>query len=124
MLLITSFLETISIGILLPILEVIIEGKSNNETISLMLSYFTSSTKFETLTIVLILFGIIILLKNIIIHLKNKLSAFILFGLRGYWMNELMNKYLYSKYDYIVGSKQGTLINNILVESEKALTMP
>ena len=115
-----SFLEAFSIGFLLPVMEVIIEGKTDNDFAGRLLSMSSNLTQEKTLIIVLTVFFLLIVMKNIFVYLKNKVGASLLFGLRGYWMNELMNKYLKSNYNFIVNSKQGTLINNVLVETEKA----
>jgi ABC-type multidrug transport system fused ATPase/permease subunit len=120
MLVIVSLLEALSIGFLLPVMEVIIEGKTDNDFAGRLLSMSSNLTQEKTLTIVLAVFFLLIVMKNIFVYLKNKVGASLLFGLRGYWMNELMSKYLESNYNFIVNSKQGTLINNVLVETEKA----
>jgi ABC-type multidrug transport system fused ATPase/permease subunit len=120
MIVISSFLDAISIGFLLPVMEVIIEGNTVNSYLNHLLSKFNGLTQEKTLVIVLGIFLLLILIKNIIIHLKNRIMANLLFGLRGYWTSELMNKYLHSNYNFILNSKQGTLINNVLIETEKA----
>ncbi|MDB2464697.1 ABC transporter ATP-binding protein/permease [Amylibacter sp.] len=120
MIVISSFLDAISIGFLLPVMEVIIEGNTDNSYLDHLLSKFNGLTQEKTLVIVLGIFLLLILIKNIIIYLKNRIMANLLFGLRGYWTSELMNKYLHSNYNFILNSKQGTLINNVLVETEKA----
>lgn len=120
MIVVASMLEALSIGMLLPVMEIIIEGNTDSKFGSFILSMFDDLTQEKSLAIVLILFMFLVFIKNIFIYLKNKASAKLSFGLRGYWMDELMKKYLKSSYSFIVNRKQGTLINNVLVETEKA----
>ena len=120
MLVVASILEALGIGMLLPVMEIIIKGKTDSDFADMILSLSSNLTQEKTLVIALVVFFLLVLMKNIFIYLKNKVGASLLFGLRGYWMNELMKKYLESNYDFIVNRKQGTLINNVLVETEKA----
>lgn len=90
MIVVASMLEALSIGMLLPVMEIIIEGNTDSKFGSFILSMFDDLTQEKSLAIVLILFMFLVFIKNIFIYLKNKASAKLSFGLRGYWMDELM----------------------------------
>jgi ABC-type multidrug transport system fused ATPase/permease subunit len=120
MLVIASFLEAFSIGMLLPVLEIIVENRTESNIAVFIGFMFHAYSKKQTLCIVLVLFFVVILLKNIFVYWKNRVHADLSFGLRGYWMELLTEKYIKANYNFIVNSKQGTLINNVLVETEKA----
>lgn len=119
----SSLLEVLSLGIILPIIEIIISDDFKNINFFNFDRYFDSSihlTKVHALSIVLFIFLFFIISKNLIVHIRNKVHASLSFGLRGYWMEKLFKKYLYANYSFIIDNKQGTLINNVLVETEKA----
>ena len=59
-----SFLEAFSIGFLLPVMEVIIEGKTDNDFAGRLLSMSSNLTQEKTLIIVLTVFFLLIVMKN------------------------------------------------------------
>jgi ABC-type multidrug transport system fused ATPase/permease subunit len=120
MIVITSFLEAFSIGMLLPVMEMIVQDKAESTFGRIVIYFFQGYPPDQILSFILIIFFLIVLLKNILIYLKNRIQLNLTFGMRSYWMQKLMRKYLRANYDFIVNSKQGTLINNVLVETEKA----
>lgn len=115
-----SFFEAFSIGLLMPILDLIINDRTESFLGKILLSFFGEISPKQSLIIVLIVFLILIILKNIFVVIKVNAHGKFSFGMRGYWMNRLMEKYISAKYNYILDSQQGVLVNNILVESEKS----
>lgn len=120
MLVLASFFEAVSIGMLMPMLDLIINENTESILGKILLSSLGDISIKDELVIVLLVFFLFILLKNVFVLIKVKLHGAFSFGMRGYWMKALMNKYISSDYNYILDNQQGVLINNILVESEKA----
>ena len=120
MVVLTSFLDAFSIGMLLPVIEIIVSGETES-TFGMLISQFMDATEQkDQLVVTVYMFFLLVLLKNIFVYLKNRVHADLSFGLRGYWMRELMTRYLRSNYSYIIENKQGSLVNNVVVEAEKA----
>ena len=113
-----SFLEAFSIGLLMPILDLIINEKTEGLLGNIVLYSFGDISSKDALITVLIIFSLFILFKNILILIKVKLHGNFSFGMRGLWMKQLMGKYINSEYNYILDNQMGVLVNNVLVESE------
>ena len=120
MVVLASFFEAASIGLLMPMLDLIINQNTDSILGNLLLSSFGNISTKDALVIVLIAFVLMIILKNVFVLIKVNLHGKFSFGMRGYWMKSLMEKYISSDYNYILDNQQGVLINNILVESEKS----
>ena len=116
----TSFFEAFSIGLLMPMLDLIINEKTDSILGNTLLSLFGDISPQKSLIYVLLAFFLLIVLKNIFVMIKVRIHGNFSFGMRGYWMEKLMEKYISAKYNYILNSQQGNLINNVLVESEKS----
>ena len=120
MLVLGSFFEAVSIGLLMPMLDLIINENTDSILGNILLSSFGDISTKDALVIVLTVFLLFIVLKNVFVLIKVNLHGKFSFGMRGYWMKTLMEKYISSDYNYILDNQQGVLINNILVESEKS----
>ena len=120
MLVLTSFLDAFSIGMLLPVIEIIVSGEAESTFAKLITRFMDGSEQKDQLVLTVYIFLALVILKNIFIYLKNRVHADLSFGLRGFWMKELMTRYLRSNYSYIIENKQGVLVNNVVVEAEKA----
>ena len=116
----SSFLEAASIGLLLPILDLVIYDSADSVLGNLLMSPLGGISTHDSLVVVLLVFFIFILLKNIFIFIKINVHGKFSFGMRGIWMSQLMQKYVDSDYNYILEHKHGELISNVLVETEKA----
>lgn len=117
----SSFFEMIGLGMILPLLEVII-NPNNAESASLIilqpiLQFFPEYYKLLVLCSMLIIFY---LLKNILLILKNGYSYHFIFRYRQLWSNEIMKKYIKADYSYLLSQKQGKLVNNLIIEPEKS----
>jgi ABC-type multidrug transport system fused ATPase/permease subunit len=119
MLVLASFFEAVSIGLLMPMLDLIINENTDSILGTILLSFFGDNSTKDALAIILIVFLLFIVLKNVFVLIKVNLQGKFSFGLLGYWMTALMGKYVRSDYNYILDNQQGVLINNVLVESEK-----
>ena len=115
-----SFLEAVSIGLLMPILDLIINENTDSILGNILLYSFGDISSRDALIVVLVVFFLFILLKNIFVLIKINMHGKFSFGMRGFWMKKLMKKYIESNYNYILDSQHGVLINNILIESEKS----
>lgn len=115
-----SFLEAVSIGLLMPMLDLIINENTDSILGNILLYSFGDISSRDALIIVLVVFFLFILLKNVFVLIKINMHGKFSFGMRGYWMKKLMNKYISSDYNYILDNQHGVLINNVLVESEKS----
>ena len=120
MLVLASFFEAVSIGLLMPMLDLIINENTDSILGNILLSSFGDISTKDALVIVLTVFLLFIVLKNVFVLIKVNLHGKFSFGMRGYWMKALMEKYISSDYNYILDNQQGVFINNILVESEKS----
>ncbi len=120
MVVITSFLDAFSISLLLPIIQTVIGGESGGVISDFLLAPFEAYDKSEVLVFMIIIFFLLIVLKNILTYITDRFQFNLFEGMRGHWMKELMTHYLYAKYDFFENHKQGDLVNNVLVETDKA----
>jgi len=120
MVVITSFLDAFSISLLLPIMQTVIGGESGGVISDFLLAPFEAYDKSEVLVFMIIIFFLLIAIKNILTYIKDRFQFNLFHGMRGHWMKELMTHYLYAKYDFFENHKQGDLVNNVLVETDKA----
>ena len=119
--LISSLTESASVGIILPILEVIINPESNSynyvKIVSPFISLFPENHK---LAVIVGLFGFLIIVKNILFVLKIYISNRFVYHLNKKWSFEIMDKYLHAEYSFHLNEKQGVLLNNLIRESSIA----
>ncbi len=117
----SSFFESLGLGMILPILELITNPENTDATsvrlLNPILKYFSEYYKFLVVSVIMIIF---IVLKNILIILKSGFSVHFTYRYRKLWANEIMNKYIRSDYSYLISQKQGTLINNLIIETESS----
>jgi len=121
MLVIASFLEAIGIALLLPILEIIIGDRTTSNFGLVLRSVLGELPARTSLVFILVIFFLLLVIKNVFIILTAKSNYGFLFGLRNYWMKKLFEIYVESDYNFILNNRQGALINNIIVEVEKAM---
>ena len=122
LMILVALVETISIGILLPLISQIISTNTyygENESINSIVNFFVSRfTNVQSRIVsVSILFLLIIFIKNIFIYLKLIFEQYYIITLRKYWSESIFYKYINSDYRFILSQKRGTLINNILNET-------
>ena len=119
--LISALTETLSLGMIMPLLEVI--TKSDNDSpgsikyLYPILSHFPDHYKLMIIGVLMI---ILILFKNVFFVFKTWISLRFVLRCRELWMCKIMEKYLYAEYPFILSQKQGVLLNNLLVEPARA----
>jgi ABC-type multidrug transport system fused ATPase/permease subunit len=94
MLVLASFFEAVSIGLLMPMLDLIINENTDSILGTILLSFFGDNSTKDALAIILIVFLLFIVLKNVFVLIKVNLQGKFSFGLLGYWMTALMGKYV------------------------------
>ncbi len=118
---ISSFLDALSITLIIPVLELlVVDDKNYSFILSLFVSVFGDIDRKLLLSIVLVFILLALIIKSIFVIIKNKLHLNLLYGLRKYWMTETAKKYVTSDYPTFNQYKSGTLISNLTVETEKA----
>ncbi|HDY88729.1 MAG TPA: ABC transporter ATP-binding protein [bacterium] len=117
----SALTESLSLGMIMPFLETIINGKSTSEgtfkSISIVLELFPD---YYRLMVIVVLIGSLILMKNGFLVLKTWLSFRYSLRFRELWMSTIMGKYMNAEYLFLVQQKQGTLLNNLLTEPARA----
>jgi len=98
MIIITSFFDALSIGVLLPVIQIIVGVESGGIIGEVLSGWSENYEKDHILALMLIIFFFLVLLKNIFTFIKNKFQSELFDGFRGYWMQKLMKRYLYAKY--------------------------
>lgn len=115
-----SILESVSIVLILPVLESILNSDSSSFIISLLhplLNLFPNN--LWTLVIV-IFFVFVVFIQVIFKTFQNYYEVKLINNLRLSWRLRLFNRYLISEYAYILNHKQGELLHNITTESGRA----
>ena len=120
MLIISSFLDALSISMLLPVLQLLIDNTNDNFVTSSIKLMFPTYKSVAILNVCLLLFLLVITLKNIFIIAKNRMHLKLTFGLRELWMAGITKNYLNLQYAKIAQSKSDNFVGNIIVEAEKA----
>ncbi len=112
----SAITETLSLGIILPFLDIIINpNTSSNEGNFFLnlLDYFSKEYHF------LIICGIalsLIVIKNFFSLVNTYYTTIFITGLRRYWSSEIMKTYMYTKFPSLTRQKQGVLLNNMINE--------
>jgi ABC-type bacteriocin/lantibiotic exporter with double-glycine peptidase domain len=108
--------EIIGIGILIPILDVLLNSNNSNFLISYLKNNFGIQNQISLLQYVLFLFLIIILIKSIFLIVLSYFKFRFIATVTNHTTNELFKGYLYSPYKYHVNTNSSILIRNIQIE--------
>jgi ABC-type multidrug transport system fused ATPase/permease subunit len=112
-----SLAETFSIGMIMPLLELILnpakEATGLSSYILSVLAYFDISP--QLMPIAAATFAVF-LLKNALIILRSYVSHRYLGKLREYWSCRIIENYMFSSYKEIIAHRKGTLLNNVTNE--------
>ena len=119
LLLISSFLELVSISALIPIAELFIEGQTSFKFLE---NFFKEISKFFNVTIdvyfILILFMIVIIIKTIFLiffsYWTNKFSQNVYKSIS----QSLLKKYFSNNYNFFLDHKSSDLTRNVLIETK------
>ena len=118
LLLISSFLELVSISALIPIAELFIEGQTSFKFLE---NFFKEISKFFNVTIdvyfILVLFMIVIIIKTIFLiffsYWTNKFSQNVYKSIS----QSLLKKYFSNNYNFFLDHKSSDLTSNVLIET-------
>lgn len=117
--LLTAIVESFGLSMILPILQVIIEGSLDGRLSILLNPLLNLFPENLLLPILCLLFLFLIILKSIFIMVRVVLSKKFIWHIRLDWLNKIFNNYLGSEYDFVVNSKQGELLNNLTNETQR-----
>lgn len=119
---VTAIMEGLSFGMLLPLLEVVINGNYGDNPISNLMA--TQLSGFENKQdLALFLAGgvfLIFLVKNILVIIKNILIYSFEWGVRGWWMKNIFHMYLNLDFVRLSRIKEGEAVNYVANETLKA----
>jgi subfamily B ATP-binding cassette protein MsbA len=118
---ISSFIEAIGLALLLPLLEDIIKGEASGRFAFLLKPFLELFPARSSTIVILAVLFLLIILKNMFIILKTKISADFIFGIWNRWTTMIFGMYTYSRYNFLLDQKQGVLMNNLIVEPGRAL---
>jgi len=120
--LITAVLEGLSFGMLLPLLEVVINGEYGDNGISNLLPEQLLNAEDKGDLALAIACGVcfLFLLKNVFVIIKNRLIYSFEWGVRGLWMKRIFKMYLNIDFRDFTRVKEGEAVNNVTYETLKA----
>ena len=97
---VTAIMEGLSFGMLLPLLEVVINGNYGDNPISNLLASQLSEFENKQDLALLLACGVffIFLVKNILVIIKNVLIYSFEWGVRGWWMKNIFHIQLRNKF--------------------------
>jgi len=111
---INAFLTFIGIGLILPILAFVLKVGSEDLAvpyfIKSIMNYTMSNWGFDIICITLF---VVIVTKNITIFMVQYKNSKIVQTIRGHWIADLFNKYIFSNYTFFTSKKHGELVNNL-----------
>ncbi|MDA9190733.1 ABC transporter ATP-binding protein/permease [Alphaproteobacteria bacterium] len=115
------FLETLGIGMIFPILELLSDQNNMNEKyLFITLASITGSPSYERLIIYSILiFLSIYIFKTLYLGILAWVQSKFIFGVKANVTNRLMRQYLNAPYEFHLEQNSGNLIRNITVESNQ-----
>jgi len=116
-LLTATLFETLGIGMILPLLQMIIHPEKVVPLVSSGLKLFR---KEYHLLLVCLMMLLMIGCKTTFTLLKIYYSNYFINDLRRYWSSEIMEKFLFSNYIDLIRHKQGVLLNNMVHETSFA----
>lgn len=115
----SAFFESFGIYLLLPILQVGIEGTLQGFSAELFTKLFGTFSTNKTLIILSSLFLLVMSIKFLLTTLRIVMVNRLSWQLRMHWVNTIFKKYVYSRYSFIINNKQGELLNNLVNETHR-----
>jgi subfamily B ATP-binding cassette protein MsbA len=117
----SALCESLSLGMIMPFLETVINNNSGSEgSLKYLDPFFKYFPDYYRLMLIAVLIGALILIKNIFFVLKTWLSYRYSIRFRELWMGKIMGKYMNAEYLFLLLQKQGTLLNNLINEPARA----
>lgn len=108
--------EIIGIGILIPILNVLLNSSNPNFLITFIKRNYGTQNQITLLQYVLFFFLIIIMIKSIYLIVLSYFKFRFIATITNHTTNELFKGYLYSPYKFHVNNNSSNLIRNIQIE--------
>ena len=119
--LISAITETLSMGIIMPFLEVIVGDAANSSGYTRFLSPILKHfSPHQHLFVIGALLVALILIKNIFYIANIWYSSKFVFRLRQFWTERIMQKYMHASYRFLMSQRQGLLLNNLINEPNLA----
>ena len=116
---ISIFSEAVGLGMIMPLLETIIEP---NRTINANESFFSYFNDFTTIDLALLILGLFTI-KFCLGVAKSYLMYDVEWRVRAHWISSLFNIYLYKDYFDFEREKPGIIFNNIVNETLKSASI-
>lgn len=122
LILLTGIFESFGLALLLPLVENIMDEGSTSPLASIINGFFNFIKIEKSIYSIGILYIFIVIVKNIFKLLSSYFNSKIVYSIRKYWMLKINDYYLHRPYGNIIKEKQGVLVNNLVVETQKAAT--
>ncbi|MBN1257433.1 MAG: ABC transporter ATP-binding protein [Planctomycetes bacterium] len=119
-LLFSSFIESIGLYLILPILKVIIDGEIGGYLGEILNPFIADMPKTTVLTVLLSAFLLLIFFKGCLGLFRIYMTKRFAWRLRLLWMDRIFARYLQSHYAVTQDEKLGTMLNNLVVETQRA----
>jgi len=116
----SSFSESLGLGMILPLLEVITSPGDATPSVKYLAPILQHFPHQYRLLIISMMFVGFILTKNILFVLRTGFSVNFVYRFRKLWANSIMEKYMHAEYSYLLSFRQGVLINNLIIEPSRA----
>ncbi|RJQ27349.1 ABC transporter ATP-binding protein [Candidatus Parcubacteria bacterium] len=115
-----SISQSFGLFLILPILQIIIEGEINNNILVMFNPVIKNVSSNYIILILFSLFIMLTFLKLFFNLIRSYYTKKLAWKLQLDWMNDIYAKYLKSSFIFIINRKQGELINNLLTETRMA----
>jgi len=117
----TSLAETLSLGMILPLLRVVVEPLSDTGSKGAIIDYLLSPFPAEQhLLVVCIGMLLVFLCKNALSLFFEYYSTSFVARLQLFWSGKMLERFLRADFLHSVSQKQGVLLNNIVNEPKQA----
>ena len=117
--LVSAVMASFGIVMILPILQVAIEGRMRGKMEFLLSPVVSRFPKEHLLTVLCSIFIMVMLLKFCSALFRVFISKKFVWDLRLQWVDRVFNKYMRSEYSFILNHKQGELLNNLIGETHR-----
>lgn len=113
--------ETLGLGMVMPLLEVITNPtESSSGSLKFLSPILGHFPNYYGLLVIGALLVVLVLLKNILIVCRTAFSSYFTHRFQRLWQSAIMKKYMYAEYPFLLSNKQGVLLNNLLLEPARA----
>lgn len=114
---IKSMLGTLSIGAVLPAMEIFLNPHDvHNKYLEPFRTVLEGMEPGKRVLLFCLIMVLLFVFKNGFVMIEALISSHLALRLREYWSSRILDRYFFTKFDYILHSKQGLLLNNMLRE--------